>query len=96
MGALLELTLPSRELLNCVKDYNVFSYRLHQLDAIGQINGAVTLTFGVLNFHLAFSIIIVAAFSAIIITGALILPDGIVGIIEASTIRIPSNPQTFN
>ena len=37
-----------------------------------------------------------AAFSATIMTGALILPDGMVGMTEASTTRNPSMPCTRN
>ena len=36
-----------------------------------------------------------AAFSANMITGALMLPEGMVGITEASTTRSPSMPYTF-
>ena len=39
-----------------------------------------------------FPAIISAAFSAIIIVGALVLPDEMVGIIDASTTRRPSIP----
>jgi len=35
-----------------------------------------------------------AAFSAIMITGALVLPEVIVGMIHASTTRKPANPRT--
>jgi hypothetical protein len=37
-----------------------------------------------------------AAFSAIMITGALVLPEVIVGIIDASTTRKPASPCTRN
>ena len=40
------------------------------------------------------SLIKSAAFSPIIIVGALVFPDGIVGIIDASTTRNPSMPRT--